>query len=217
MGMGGKGGGGGKKEITPLSKQQLDILKDREAFYQNLTVPEMKEYFQDSKNFQLNNNYSTFTGTELAQGNVQNMNNAFNSQREQMQNSFAQRGLEGSGVEASGLSQLGAAQAQAVGNTVNQARLQSIIQRNQIIGQKNNNAMQVQGVRDRGLSTLLSQAPQPTRAMQEGMITVPEKKKNTGLQAGIGIAASLAAAYFTGGASLAVTTGGVMAATYAKD
>jgi hypothetical protein len=150
-----------KAEIieTDLSKQQLDILKNREAFYQDFTLPALKDYYNATSQFNLRDDFNTLDdltsqidtifssdpekrvlGQQLMQG-------GFDSQTSQL----AQERLQG---EAAGGRE----------QVFSQANLAQILQGNQATSQRNQAAVQEQSVRTQGVDALLGQAPRPTGA-----------------------------------------------------
>lgn len=191
--------GSSKTEVqeTALSKKQKEILDSRENFYQQFTQPELKDFFNQTKEFGLDNNYYNFTTSEFAESQVSGIRDAFSSQRDQLSNSLAQRGMAGSGIEAQSLAMLGAAEGKAVGNTVNQARLQSILNANQNVDRRNQNALSTQNVKQGGISSLLNMAPRPTTAAP-----VFQKKTGGGGLGGFGALLGGIGGLATGGADM---------------
>ena len=149
---------------SPLSKEQLNILQSREQFFQSFIQPELVNFFEESRDFRLEGEFQAPNAVLLAAQQAGTQADAFAAQRGQLQQSLARRGLEGSGVEGGSLALLGAAEAQARGQTVNQAQLQAIFASNQALSQQQQATLQEQGVRAGGLGALLSQAPRPTTA-----------------------------------------------------
>lgn len=172
---------------TPLSREQLSILRDRESFYQKFAVPAMKEHYNQVMETELRNDYKTSPYQQIVSQNVGDVRQQFGVQSDRLNNSMAQRGLEGSGVEANILSQFGAAQANAVGNTVNQTQLKALLERNNIISQQNNNSLAQDQIRQSALRGLLSQAPQSTMAATMGTFNAPGKADALGATIGGGM------------------------------
>lgn len=171
-----------KTEIieTPLSKEQLKIVRDREAFYQKFTVPALKDHFQSIQETELRNDYKTSPYSQLVSQNVGDVRDQFNVQNDQVSLNLAQRGLSGSGVEQNVLSQMGAAEASAVGNTVSQTQLQALLEKNNITNQQNNNMLAKNQMTQSALQGLLSQSPQSSMAAPTGMFTKPGKDSPVG-------------------------------------
>ena len=155
---------------SSLSKQQTEIVRSREAFYQATTQPELVDFFRETKEIELNKNFLAPSATELAMSNAGAINDAFDAQGDQLSKSLAQRGLEGSGVEGASLAMMGSAKAQALAGNVNQSKLQAMLQSNNVIGQQNQVITQQQNVRQSGINSLLSQAPQSTQSTNAGYI-----------------------------------------------
>jgi hypothetical protein len=186
------GSGGGKTEIerSPLEKKQKEILDSREAFYQSTIQPELLEFFEATKNFELNKDFEAPSASQLASQQVNTLNQSYGQAGEQLQRSLAQRGLSGSGVEAGSLALLGGAQAEAVGGAVNQAQLQSMMQRNQVISQQNALEMQEQNVYGSGFNALAQQGPRPTGSIGTSYTQQSGGGMNPWLGAGLGLAGS---------------------------
>lgn len=166
-----------KNEVveTKMSKEQLQILKSREAFYQDFTLPELKSYYKDTKQFNLNDEYLK-TDPNAVRG---NMTMAFNSQGSQLSKLLQQRGMNPEGAT----NQLKTSQGMAEGRAYNNALLESIMQYNNIANQQNQNTLQEAQVKQGGINMLLSQAPQPTR---EGQEIITQKAGSKGMMAQIG-------------------------------
>lgn len=154
---------------TPLSQEQLKILKSREAFYQSFTLPELKSYYQDTRNFNLNDELLQ-SDPSVMQGNV---GLAFKSQGSQLKKLLSQRNGDAQGA----LNQLDTSKGIAEGRTYNSALLESIMQHNNIVNQQNQNTLSEAQVKQGGIGMLLSQAPQPTR---EGTPIISQKAGKQG-------------------------------------
>jgi hypothetical protein len=172
--------GGGKEpktEVveTPMSKEQLAIVKNRESFYQSFTLPALKNYYQDTRQFNLNDELLQTDPTVAKQ----NVGLAFNSQGSQLAKMLQQRGGDVEG----GVKQLDTQKGIAEGRAYNKSLLESIMQHNNIVNQQNQNTLQEAQVKQGGINMLLSQAPQPTREGQAIITQTPGKK---GMMAQIG-------------------------------
>jgi hypothetical protein len=165
---------------TPLSKEQLSILRSRESFYNTYAAPALKEHFNQVQETELRDDYKTSPYMQLVSQQVGDVRDQFGYQRDQVSLNLAQRGLEGSGVEANTLGQMGAAEASAVGGTINQSQLQALMERNNITNQQNNNMLAKNQMSQSALQGLLSQAPHPSMASPTGMVTKPGKGSSIG-------------------------------------
>jgi len=144
---------------SELSKEQTNILKDRELFYQDFTVPNLKEYHQATANFELQKDFSTLGDL------TDRLDGLFSNEPEQNQlaRQLMQRGAS-QDVQEAAQTQLQNVGAQGREQAFSGARLAAIQQSNQAQLQRNRATQQEQGVRQTGISTLLSQAPQSTGA-----------------------------------------------------
>lgn len=144
---------------TEMSKEQVKILKEREQFYQNFTKPSLRDYYNATQNFSLNDNFATLDDL------TNQLDGIFSDDPEQSQLSrdLFRRGFSGDDIAAAGQAEdrRGAVGREAAGS---QARLAAIQQGNQNIMARNQNTLAEQNVRQSGIDSLLSQAPQATRA-----------------------------------------------------
>lgn len=83
---------------TKLSKQQAEILKQREAQYQQYFFPKLVEGLQQATNGTNESN--------LMQGQSRAIGQQTTGAKQQFSQSMAQRGLAGTGVEAQGLASI---------------------------------------------------------------------------------------------------------------
>jgi len=175
----------GKKKKTKtevieseLSKEQTKILKAREEFYQDFTVPNLKEYHQATANFELQKDFSTLGDL------TDRLDGLFSDEPESnmLARQLMQRGA-GQDVQAAAQSQLQNLGAQAQEQAFSGARLAAIQQSNQAQLQRNRATQQEQGVRQAGVSALLSQAPQATSAGTPRIVQTPQQQSNVGLSA----------------------------------
>jgi len=163
MGMGG-GSSSEDSEVveTPLSKKQLEILRNRHEFYQAYTEPALQQHFEEAKQFELSNDYQEAEYVDLIKSKLAGVNDRFKYQEDQLSLGLSKRGLEGSGIEAKSLGALNAAKSSTVANAVNQSRLETILNKNSTIDNENRNALAQQGVQQSALQQLLNVAPQST-------------------------------------------------------
>ena len=163
---------------TELSKEQTKILKAREQFYQDFTVPNLKEYHQATANFELQKDFSTLGDL------TDRLDGLFSAEPESnmLARQLMQRGAS-QDVQQAAQSQLQNLGAQAQEQAFSGARLAAIQQSNQAQLQRNRATQQEQGVRQAGVSALLSQAPQATRAGSPTIVQTPGQQGNTGLGA----------------------------------
>jgi len=160
---------------TELSREQLKILNSREEFYQNTTRPEMKEYFQKTKEFEMDSNFFSINPDDA--GSV--TGRVFDNQQGMLAQSLSQRGTDPNSVNE----QFGAQRNLAQAGSTNQALVQSILQKNTNIQQTNENQLNEAGVKQGGINMLLSQSPQSTQAAPVFFRKTPPK---TGMVAQIG-------------------------------
>ena len=141
---------------TALSREQFKILEAREKFYQETTRPEMKDYFQQTKEFQLNSDLQSLNPEDAraVTGRV------FDNQQSQLEQTLGERGFS-QGVADE---QFGAQRGIAEGGAFNSALMQSILQNNTNLQQINSNKVNEAGIRQGGMNMMLSQSPQATQA-----------------------------------------------------
>lgn len=143
---------------SQLSKEQAKVLEAREELYQEYMLPELKNYYKQSKSFELNNKYANLDSfAELADSNNQQ---AFNTAKSSVSTILNQRGLNSDQVQ----NQIDV-QANRVGSrTHNNATLQQILQHNNIVQKQNANTLNQYQVNQAGVNMLMSQAGTPTQA-----------------------------------------------------
>lgn len=181
---------------TELSKEQVEILKDREQFYQNVTQPALTDYFNATRNFSLNNDFANLNDL------TNQLDGIFSSDADQSQLSrdLFRRGFSG---EDSAAAEVAAARRGTVGREVqgSQARLAALQQGNQNIIARNQNLATEQNVRQGGIDALLSQAPRPTGSGAPIISQVQTGGGNAWLGALGGALGSGASSLFSGGGS----------------
>lgn len=158
---------------TALSKEQAKILKSREKFFQDFSLPALTAFFEEAQNFELSDEIRTPSFTDLLRGNAAEINQQFSFSQEQLGVGLAQRGLSGSGIEASSLAQLSAGREEALRGAASQAIQTQTASQNESIQIQNQNRLAELGVRQGALSNLLSLAPSPTTAAPTGQFTTP--------------------------------------------
>lgn len=104
MGGGGTQSSSSSTTETKLSRAQADVLKTREAQYQQYFFPELLKGVQESA--------SGANESSMMQGQARAINQQAGGAKQQFAQAMAQRGLSGSGVEAQGLSSIGNARGQ---------------------------------------------------------------------------------------------------------
>ena len=169
-----------KTEIieTELSKEQTKILKSREQFYQDFTVPNLLEYHQATANFELQKDFSTLGDlTDRLDGLFSNEPDQNMLARQLMQRGASQE------VQQAAQTRVQELGAQAQEQAFSGARLAAIQQANQAQLQRNRATQQEQQVRQAGVGALLSQAPQATRAGSPTIVQQPQQQGNQGLGA----------------------------------
>jgi len=120
----GAGSSSSKTTETQLSRQQAEILKEREAQYQEYFFPQLIGAFKELEQGGMSPQVAK--ATEQAGSAFQGAQNAF-------EKAIARRGLYASGVESRGLAQLGAARASALSNIYQQAEGDRFARRNQLL------------------------------------------------------------------------------------
>jgi hypothetical protein len=169
MSMPGAGGGEPAVQETALSRKQAEILKDREAFTQDFTIPELMDQLEYAKNLELSNDFQRTPQTLLASRDIGNIRSQFDVAEDQLSVSLAKRGLEGSGIEARTLSQLAGAEAASVSDRANQVDFNTMQEQNAFIQQRNQNLLAGQAIHGQAVSGLLSMAPQASSAAPVNM------------------------------------------------
>lgn len=179
---------------TELSKEQVKILKSREAFYQSFTLPSLQDYYNATQNFELRDDFATLDDLTTQ------LDGIFTSDPEQSQLSreLFRRGFSGEDIASAELSQRASG---AVGReqTFSAARLAAIQQSNQNVLARNQNQLQEQNVRSSGVGALLSQAPSPTGAGASPIITQSTPQGNAWMGALGGALGAGGSALFSGG------------------
>jgi len=155
---------------TPLSREQLGILRSRETFFQDFSQPALENFFEQSKQLELGRDFEAPTFTDLFRGQATQIGDQANLQREQLSIGLAQRGLEGSGVEASSLAQLEAGRRESLRGAAGQAMIQEAQGRDQNLQNLNQAALSEQQIQGGALSQLLSIAPRPTTAAPQQVV-----------------------------------------------
>ena len=178
--MGGSEGPSNEVQETQLSKKQAEIVKSREAFFQEFTLPEVKEHIERVKNTQLRNDYQYQSNMPLLANQVSDIRDQYKSQQNILSNNLAKRGLEGSGVEALSLSTLGSAEAETVSNTVNQSMLQNMLQRNQFIDLNNQTKLNQDQLQRNSIQSLMQLSPTPTGSAPMQMMQTPGEQSPWG-------------------------------------
>lgn len=171
--MGGSEAPENEVQETALSRKQAEIVKSRESFFQEFTLPEVKEHIDRVKNTELRDDYKTQSVMPILANQVSDIRDQFKAQQNNLSNNLAKRGLEGSGVEALSLSTLGSAEAQAVGSTVNNGMLQQLLNKNQLIDMKNQSALNQNQMQKSSIQSLMQLAPRPTTAAPQQMMQSP--------------------------------------------
>jgi hypothetical protein len=197
---------------TELSSEQADILRSREQFLQDFTLPELRDHIERSKNIQgeLSEDFLETPQDRQTSQDVSGIRNQFDLAENQLTINLNRRGLEGSGIEARSLSQLNAAEASQVGGRVAQNSLQTVLQQNSITRQINQNNLAAQGVRGSALQSALQIAPTPTSAAPVNFTTTPGEEGALG--ATLSGAATGATTGFLVGGPYGAIAGGVIGA-----
>lgn len=112
-------------EETELSKAQAELLKQREAQYQEYFFPQLLQGLQDvSKPTAL---------TPYFQSGVQAVNQRAAQANQQFTQDMARRGLSGSGTESQGLAALANSKSSMLANAYYQAQQANQAQKNQML------------------------------------------------------------------------------------
>jgi hypothetical protein len=123
------GAGASKTESSSresaLSKQQASIVAQREAQFQRFFFPELLSELQGAG--------GPGRVSQLAESGVGDVNRSFQSGQRQLDQSFAQRGLTGSGLEAQALTSLNRARSSSLSNVMHQARMAETQRRGQLL------------------------------------------------------------------------------------
>jgi hypothetical protein len=165
---------------SELSKEQAKILTAREELYQDFMLPELKNYYKQSKELELNSDYADLSNfSDLA---VSNNQKAFATQDNMLQKMLGQRGNNSSDA-----SEMLKVQSMRADNRMgNRAQLQEILQHNNQLQKQNMNTLNEAQVRQAGIDMLSSQATTPTSAAPVFFHQTPGKQ---GVGAQIGQAA----------------------------
>ena len=182
---------------TELSKEQTKILKAREQFYQDFTVPNLQEYHQATAKFELNKEFATLGDlTDRLDGMF-----STDPQNNMLAQQLLQRGF-GEDVQQAAQTKVQELGAQAQEQAFSGARLAAMQQANQAQLQRNRATQQEQGVRQAGVSALLSQAPQATSAGTPTIVQPQQEQGGQGLGAlggALGAGAGMLLSSFGGG------------------
>jgi len=178
--MGGSEPGENVVEETALSRKQAKILKDREAFTQEFTIPELENQLEQAKSLELSNDFAETPHTLLASRDIGNIRGQFDVAEDQLSVSLAQRGLEGSGIEAKSLSQLAGVEASQVSDRINASTFATSQEKNILANQANQNLLAQHQVQGQALQGLLSMAPTPTGSAPNSMGMTDGKKSPLG-------------------------------------
>lgn len=195
---------------TPLSRKQLEILRNRESFMNSFTVPELKEHLESVKAMELRDDFKLTPQTTMLADRISGIRDSFQVTQDNLSLNLAKRGLEGSGVEAKSLTQLAGAEAQAVGGAKTQSTIQSILEKNGIINQQNQNMLAKNSLQAGALQNLLSLAPRPTTAAPQQMMQEPGEQSALG--GTLGGAMTGATTGFSVGGPWGAVIGGVIGA-----
>jgi len=149
---------------TPLSREQLKILRSREQFFQDFSQPALENFFEQTRQLELGREFEAPTFTDLFRGQASQIGDTANLQREQLAIGLAQRGLEGSGIEASSLAQLEAGRRESLRAAAGQALIQEDLAQDERLQNLNQAALAEQQIQSGALNQLLSIAPRPTTA-----------------------------------------------------
>lgn len=155
---------------TPLSREQLGILRSREQFFQDFSQPALENFFEQTQQIELGRDFEAPTFTDLFRGQAAQIGDVANLQREQLSIGLAQRGLEGSGIEASSLAQLEAGRRESLRGAAGQAMIQEAQGQDQRILNLNQAALSEQQMQGGALGQLLSIAPRPTTAAPQQVV-----------------------------------------------
>jgi BRCT domain type II-containing protein len=178
--MGGSEAPENEVQETELSRKQAEIVRSREAFFQEFTLPEIKEHIESVKNTDLRDDFRTESNMPMVANQVSDIRDNFSQQRKNLSNSLAKRGLEGSGVEAYSLGTLGAVEAETVANTVSQGQLQDLLRKDQYIDLKNQTVLNQDQLQRSSINSLLKLAPKPTTAAPMQMMQKPGEQSPWG-------------------------------------
>ncbi len=125
MGGSNKSSGGSTTTETAISKQQAEILKNREALFQRFVWPELRRDLQTSG--------EQGQASPWQQQAAMGVNAGFRGAERQVQRGAAQRGLTGSGVEAGALSGLQSARTSALSDAMLKAQMAQKEERSKIM------------------------------------------------------------------------------------
>ena len=113
-----------RQKETPLSTAQADILKSRESLYQQYFAPALIGDLQATE--------GAGRTADIAQGNLANVNQAYEGAKMDVGRSLAQREITG-GFQGTALAGLEIARAGAASDAINQASAQNRQQRSSLI------------------------------------------------------------------------------------
>jgi len=120
----GAGSSTSETKETTLSKQQSKVLQSRENLFQSTFLPQLLEETEATRGIG--------RSSEIAQAGLANVQRAFDAGSDQLQQSLARRGVTG-GLQQQALAGLEVARAQSAADVSNQAFLQNLNQRNQLL------------------------------------------------------------------------------------
>lgn len=143
---------------SQLSKEQAKVLEAREELYQEYMLPELKNYYKQSKSFELNSKYANLDGfVDLAD---QNNQASFNTAQSTLSTILQQRGINSEEAQK----HMAVQENRAGSRAHNNATLQQILQHNNIIQKENTNSLNEYQVKQDGINMLMGQAGTPTQA-----------------------------------------------------
>jgi hypothetical protein len=163
----GGGGGGSETEVveTKLSKKQAEILKDREAFYQDFTLPRLHDYYQATKDFELNKEFENLDDL------TDQMDTLFSSDPQEriLGQTLMKGGFDKQTTELA-QERLGAEGAVGAEGAFSATQLAAMLQRNVNTSKRNSLTQTEQGVRGAGIDAILKQTPRPSGSNNAPMI-----------------------------------------------
>ncbi len=164
----GSGGGGSETEVveTKLSRKQASILKDREKFYQDFTLPRLHDYYEATKNFELNDEFQDLDDL------TDQIDTLFSSSPEKriLGQTLMKGGFDSDTTQLA-QERLGAEGAVGREGAFSATQLAAMLQRNEITGKRNALQQTGQDVRGAGIDALLKQTPRPSGSHNAPMIT----------------------------------------------
>lgn len=215
--MGKSEGPSNEVQETALSREQLKILRNREKFLNSFSIPELKDHLENVKQMELRDDFKTSPTNQILASNIAGIRDSFQATEDNLSLNLAKRGMEGSGIEAQSLTQLAGAEAQAVGNAVTQSALQSILEKNNIINQQNQNTLTKNQLHSNALTNLLRLSPTATTAAPQQMMQTPGQASPVagalgGAMAGASAGATIGSAIPGVGTVVGGVAGGVIGA-----